>query len=486
VQVGRTATVIADRYAVEEDLGRGRAGMTLRAEDRLLGRDVALTLIHPALGDDQAFATKLSEQTRRVASLSGPGIARLLDTGEQEGVLFLVREHVGGRTASALLDSDGPFTVEAAVRVALGVLNGLATAHGAGVLQLAVGLEDVIVANDGTTFVTGLGVASSIAATGRSDAERFLCDGLAPELTARLNGNRHAPTTGITETLGAVDARTDVFAVGAMLFELLTGDAPAGRSSARAVRADVPRSVDRVVVRALAPDPADRYPNARAFAAALHATTAGLPTEPDDAVASESSRFELLRTWLAAPLAICAVAAVVIGVGVWLGRLEVGGPLGIRPADDRGRSAPAEPVIDFATPVSAVAFDPFGDGQENDATAPYAVDGDPATAWRSENYFDGSMHKQGVGLVFDLGDTRDVAGFRLVSPHPGYVFHVAVGDDPESLIGMVGDPHVAEPDARGALQGSGRYVLVWITTVVPTGDGTRAEIAEFRVVVEPA
>jgi hypothetical protein len=137
-------------------------------------------------------------------------------------------------------------------------------------------------------------------------------------------------------------------------------------------------------------------------------------------------------------------------------------------------------------PVSATTFDPFGDGGENDSTAPYAFDGDPSTAWRSENYFDGSLHKQGVGLVFDLGERRTVTAFRLVAPNPGYVFHVAVGDDPESLVGAVGSPNVAEADTRGQLEGEGRYVLVWITTVVPAGDGIRAEIAEFRVVVEAA
>jgi putative peptidoglycan lipid II flippase len=147
---------------------------------------------------------------------------------------------------------------------------------------------------------------------------------------------------------------------------------------------------------------------------------------------------------------------------------------------------PSEPTTEVVTPASVVTFDPFGDGGENDSTAPYAVDGDPSTAWRSENYFDGSLHKQGVGLVFDLGERRTVTAFRLIAPNAGYVFHTAVGDDPESLLGGVGSPNVAESDTRGELAGEGRYVLVWITTVVPVEDGIRAEIAEFRAVVEAA
>ncbi len=126
---------------------------------------------------------------------------------------------------------------------------------------------------------------------------------------------------------------------------------------------------------------------------------------------------------------------------------------------------------------------PPGDGSENGSTAPLTLDGDPATAWRSENYFDGRLNKPGVGLVFDLGEARDVVGFRLSTPHPGFVFQVAVGDDPEALVAGIGEPITAGAETRGTLEGSGRYVLVWITTVVPVEDGNRAEIAEFRALV---
>jgi putative peptidoglycan lipid II flippase len=127
---------------------------------------------------------------------------------------------------------------------------------------------------------------------------------------------------------------------------------------------------------------------------------------------------------------------------------------------------------------------PPGDGTENDSTAPNAIDRDPATAWRSENYFDGRLNKDGVGLVFDLGTRSDVVGFVLSTPHPGFVFHVAVGDDPDGMLDQIGGPLTADAQTRAALEGTGRYVLVWITTVVPVTDGNRAEISEFLVVTE--
>jgi hypothetical protein len=461
--------MLANRYALEEELTRSGTGMVLRAQDRLLGRAVTITLIHPSLGDDPAFAKRLAEESRNVASLTELGILRLLDTGEEEGVLFLVREHVDGSTARALLERGGPLPPREAVRIAAGVLEALEVAHHAGLLHLGLSLDDVWIGLGGDVVVSDLGIGATVtAARPPSEVARVLGDGLAPEQTA--DGN--------------VDERTDVFAAGALLFELLTGQAPAGRTSPRQMRADVPRSLDRAVARALAPDPSARFPSARAFAEALDGFGRGSGAGRE--TVEEGSRLGWLRTWLAPPLAIAIAAAAVISLGLWFGRLEVGGPLGIRPADGAPTSPSSAASESVITPASVLAFDPFGDGHENDSNLALAIDGDRSTAWRSENYFDGSLRKAGVGLVFDLGASHAVTGFRLSAPHPGYVFHVAVGDDPDALVDAVGEPHVAGRETRGTIEGSGRYVLVWITTVVPAGDGIRAEVAEFRVVVEPA
>src|SRR3989337_618950 len=88
--------MLADRYALDEELGRSGTGMVWRVIDTLLERAVTVKLVRPALGDDPAFAGSPPEQVRRVASLSAPGLARLLDTGEQDGVVVIVRAHVEG------------------------------------------------------------------------------------------------------------------------------------------------------------------------------------------------------------------------------------------------------------------------------------------------------------------------------------------------------------------------------------------------------
>jgi serine/threonine-protein kinase len=466
VQTGHPTTVLAGRYALLEELGRSGTGMAWRAEDRLLARTVTVKLIHPSLADDDVFAARLAEQARLVASVGDPGIARLLDTGEEDGVAYLVREHVVGTSVREILRERGPLPPPEAGRIGRAVLDALAPAHEAGVLHLHLGLDDVLVVADGRVKITDLGIGPAVAAT------------LPPDEALRLLGGAEPAPEQVRGA--AVDARADLHAVGALLFEMLTGEAPRGRREPRRVRAIVPRALDRVVARALAPDAADRYPSAPAFASDLRAAAV------DDG-ARPTSRRRWLGAWLGVPLAIVAVAAAVIVAGLLMGPLELGGPVGIRPAEEPA-STP-EPAVAASPrsfrPVAVTVLDPFGTGGENDDAASFTLDGDLATAWRSENYFDDTLNnKPGVGLLFDLEQSREVVGFLLSAPNPGYEFHVAVGDDPDSLIDEIGPAQVAEVETAGTIVGSGRYVLVWITSVVPTPDGNRAEIAEFSVSID--
>jgi putative peptidoglycan lipid II flippase len=190
-----------------------------------------------------------------------------------------------------------------------------------------------------------------------------------------------------------------------------------------------------------------------------------------------------MRTWFVVPTLVVLAAAIAIGLGLRFGRLELGGPLGVRPKQDVSPSSsrPTATVLPFA---SVQAFDPYGDGSENGASAAAAADGDPRTAWRSENYFDATLNnKPGIGLLFDLGTERTVTGFRLQTPHPGFTFGVAVGEDPTELAADATASFTATSALRTPIDPvDGRYVLLWITSVVDVGDGDRAEVAEFQAV----
>jgi serine/threonine-protein kinase len=458
------AHVLAGRYALEEELGRSRTGMVWRSQDPLLRRSVAVKLIHPRLAEDPGFARALAEEARRVAGLSVRGIASLLDTGEQDGVIYLVREYAPGSSLRDRLDTAGPATPAEAVRIGVTALGALAEAHDRGVLHLALDLDDVIVGDGDRVCVVDFGIGAAVESSRPGEATTLLGDEhLAPEQAAGAEP----------------DARTDVYAMASLLFELLTGEPARGRTFPRTVRPDVPRALDRVLARALDPDPERRFPDARAFAGAL---ARSVETETVDA--SDEGRATSLFTWIGVPLVVAGIAIASIGLGLWMGKLEVGGPLGIRAAPDEPAAVEIPPVL--IRPASVGVIDPFGDGYELSSNAGLADDGDLQTAWRSENYFDGELGKPGLGLLLDLGARHEVLGVRLWTPHPGFRFRLAVGDDPDALIDEAGSEVTSTSLSRVPLRGAGRYVLVWITSVVPVDDGIRAEVAEVRVVVRSA
>ena len=438
--------------------------MVWRSQDPLLRRSVAVKLIHPRLAEDPGFARALAEEARRVAGLSVRGIASLLDTGEQDGVIYLVREYAPGSSLRDRLDTTGPATPAEAVRIGVAALGALAEAHDRGVLHLALDLDDVIVGDGERVCLVDFGIGAAVESSRPGEARTLLGDeDLAPEQAAGAEP----------------DARTDVYAMASLLFELLTGEPARGRTFPRTVRPDVPRALDRVLARALDPDPERRFPDARAFAGAL---ARSVETETVDA--SDEGRATSLFNWIGVPLVVAGIAIASIALGLWMGKLEVGGPLGIRAAPDEPGAVEIPPVL--IRPASVGVIDPFGDGYELSSNAELADDGDLQTAWRSENYFDGELGKPGLGLLLDLGARHEVLGLRLWTPHPGFRFRLAVGDDPDALIDEAGGEVTSTSLSRVPLRGAGRYVLVWITSVVPVDDGNRAEVAEVRVVVRSA
>ena len=438
--------------------------MVWRSQDPLLRRSVAVKLIHPRLAEDPGFARALAEEARRVAGLSVRGIACLLDTGEQDGVIYLVREYAPGSSLRDRLDTTGPATPAEAVRIGVAALGALAEAHDRGVLHLALDLDDVIVGDGDRVCLVDFGIGAAVESSRPGEARTLLGDeDLAPEQAAGAEP----------------DARTDVYAMASLLFELLTGEPARGRTFPRTVRPDVPRALDRVLARALDPDPERRFPDARAFAGAL---ARSVETETVDA--SDEGRATSLFNWIGVPLVVAGIAIASIALGLWMGKLEVGGPLGIRAAPDEPGAVEIPPVL--IRPASVGVIDPFGDGYELSSNAGLADDGDLQTAWRSENYYDGELGKPGLGLLLDLGARHEVLGVRLWTPHPGFRFRLAVGDDPDALIDEAGGEVTSTSLSRVPLRGAGRYVLVWITSVVPVDDGNRAEVAEVRVVVRSA
>lgn len=445
-------------------------GTVWRAVDRVLDRPVAVKILGPDPSAD--VARRFAVAARSLALLAHPGLARVLDAGTTgEGTAFLVTEHTQGESLRDLIAREGPLDPDGATEIVARVLEALAAAHRGGVPHLDLEPENVLVGADGRVRVADAGLARAVGVEAAHPA---------PEQVAG----------------GPGDERTDVFAAGAILYEALVGRAPGpGEASPRAAGARVPRSLDAAVRRALAPDPADRFRSADEFACALPSfereeatamrsgvgdgpASGASPSPTTTPPAPQDDRREFFKRWMLVPVALMVIAASVIGVGVRLGGLELGGPVGVRPKHE----ASLQPRSSALHVPAVSTYDPFGDGSENDGGVPLVVDGDPDTAWRSENYFDGRLNKEGVGLLFDLGTSCTVTGFRLTTPAPGFRFAVLVGEEPSALTAADGPTFEATADMRERIEpAEGRYVLLWVTTVVPTGDGNRAEVGEFEV-----
>ena len=476
MKTARSRTVLARRYLLEEELGRGGIGTVWRAIDLVLDRTVAVKVLSPHIAGRPAFARRVADEAGRAARLSHPGIARVLDIGEDDGSVFIVTEHIDGTSLRTILSREGRLDHDRAVAVLEQVLSALATAHREGVFHLDLKPENILVCDDGRVLLTDTGLAHAVdaAGAGRQTTSAFADPPYAsPERRARSE-----PSEG-----------DDVYAAGAVLFEALTGRPPgparrADRTLPREAGSRIPRALDEAVVRALAARPGERFATAEAFAdalAALHparaASDSGERRAPGS-VPPHPDAGSFFGSWMLVPILLAILVAGLIATGLALGRLQLGGPLGVEPK--ASESPRPEPAI---LPIRRVStLDPFGDGTENDAGVAFATDGDAGTVWKSENYFDGRLNKPGVGLLLDLGAPRTVTGFRLLTPAPGFRFTVMVGDDPETIAESSGADFTAAAEMRETLEAAeSRYVLLWITSVVDTGDGNRAEVAEFEV-----
>jgi len=236
--------LVDGRYAVEARIAHGGMATVYLALDRRLEREVALKVMHAHLADDPQFTARFIREARAAARLPHPGVVAVFDQGDDHGLLYLAMEYLAGRTLREVLDELGVLTPAEALDVIELVLEALAAAHSAGIVHRDMKPENVILTDDGRIKVADFGLARAASAgTTTSGVLMGTAAYLAPELVAR----------------GVAGARVDVYAVGVMLFEMLTGvlpftgDVPL-QVAYRHVHEDVPRPSS--VVRGL-PGPLD-------------------------------------------------------------------------------------------------------------------------------------------------------------------------------------------------------------------------------------
>jgi eukaryotic-like serine/threonine-protein kinase len=493
---------VAGRYALRERIGAGGMCEVWRADDLRLDRPVALKLLLPHLAHDADARARFEVEARRAARIASPRVVRVLDAGEAAGSedaaagvegpeAWMAMELVDGPPLSQVLAA-GPLAPASALRVAVEVAEGLAAAHELGVVHRDVKPGNVLLAADGARL-SDFGIARAegdarVTATGQMVGTAAY---LAPE---QARGELATPAS-------------DVYALGCVLFEALTGrprfagEGPMQVALARVGAAthvadlgpDVPPGAAQAAVDLLAEDPAARPPDGAAAAARLRRALAevgvadvgaGVAAVPSDAHVREAVRsaphLAHVRGQDGAPVALLLLAAVLLA--------PRGGDEPAAPSADVAEAAPAT-----AAPLQvagATSFDPQGGGGEHEDEVALLLDGDPATAWTTERYDTAAFGglKPGVGVVLDLGEAVRVAEVRLLGLAPGQDLELRVADAaPADLAAtrVVARADDAGADAVLAPQApvEATHLVVWlIGELPPGGGGFRGQVGEVQVV----
>jgi serine/threonine protein kinase len=473
--VGET---VAERYELEELVGHGGMSSVYRAHDSLLERYVALKVLHEQYNEDEDFVERFKREARLVAQLQHPNIVTVIDRGEQDGRQYIVFEYIEGENLKELVVRKGRLEVREALEIAIEVARALGFAHEHGLVHRDVKPQNVLLNGDGRAKVTDFGIARSL------DVEQ----GVTQTGTVLGTSNYIAPEQASGKH---VDQHSDVYSLGVVLYEMLSGEVPfPGESfvavalkhvnqpppSVLDVRGDIPMRIAEAVGRALEKDPERRFPTMDAFAAELEACLAELDRGDGDVTMvvpaiRRLARPPARRSVPRLPLGIGVIALIAIA-GIVIGLLTLGGTNGHK------KSSAGSPV----SLTGVGAYDPYGDGSEHDSKAPNATDGNLATYWYTETYHDApSLGKPGVGLVLDAHAPTQVSRIILRTDTPGFAAQIRATNILGGASQQVSDRRVVSARTTFDVRASGgpkRYYIIWITRLPQ--DSNVAHVNEVR------
>lgn len=260
----------ADRYQIRSPIGEGAFSVTYRAVDTSLQRDVAIKVLREQYASHEGFDSRFEREARAAARISHPNVISVYDYGRQGTMPYIVMQFVDGPNLKEYVREEGPLTTEEAINFARQILDGLAAIHDENIIHRDVKPQNVLIDEGMQAKITDFGVAFVTRDPGLTET------GMAVGTAAYM-----APEQASGESVGPP---TDLYAVGVILYELLTGRLPfAGDNPVqvmyrhvnempvppRSLNSAVPLGVEAVVLKALAKDPVDRFPDARAMRSAL-------------------------------------------------------------------------------------------------------------------------------------------------------------------------------------------------------------------------
>ena len=295
---------LTGRYRFEREVGRGGMATVYLAQDLKHRRPVAVKVLHPHLAANVG-ADRFLREIEIAAGLNHPHILTLIDSGSADGLLYYVMPFVEGESLRGRLDREGRLPVGEAVDLARRVAGALAYAHARGVVHRDVKPENVML-HEGEAMVTDFGIAKALSAGTESLTQTGMSLGTPAYMSPEQASGEHE-----------IDGRSDIYSLGCMLYEMLTGEPPftgptvqaiivrrftEPARSVRALRPEVPEQVDRALLRALARAPAERFAAASQFAQAL-APAAEVHTPPDGASTVVTAAHRVARSIAVLPFA---------------------------------------------------------------------------------------------------------------------------------------------------------------------------------------
>jgi serine/threonine-protein kinase len=488
------------------------------AFDSVLERPVAIKLMHREIASDSDQLERFRREARSIAQLNHPHIVTVIDAGgglsldgqqSPNGSPYIVLEYVEGDTLKEIIRRKGPLEIPQALAYAIEIARALGAAHGHLIVHRDVKPQNVLVGFEGSAKITDFGIARTLTEEGLTMTGRVLgtTDYVSPE-----------------QALGQpVTVQSDLYSLGVVLYEMLTGEVPFQGESPVAVamrhvreevpdvqeqRADLAAATASVVDRAVAKDLAQRYPDAASMVADLEEALAIEAARSGQATGEVTS---VLRTlpgsarrrlpWrmrhpgrLVVSLALLGALVAVVLVAA-AGRTHRG--TGVAPGVVPQPGLTPVPLAQTA----AHGYNPFGTGPENRDQIQNVVDSDPNTTWSTEEYYDGTLDKQGgvgAGLYLDAAPGVVGKAIEIQTPTPGFAVQIYVADQPPASLAYGDSTPLAARGWQGPVGQSGsvrsggriqlglagrlfRYYLIWITTLPPNKDSASiGELTLFR------
>ena len=451
--------------------------------------------MHREIASDSDQLERFRREARSVAQLSHPHIVGVIDAGEEDGRPYIVLEYVEGETLKERIRRMGRLPIDEAVAYAIEIARALGAAHARAIVHRDIKPQNVLVDEEGSAKVTDFGIARSLEEEGLTADGRVLgtTDYVSPE-----------------QALGHdVDGQSDIYSLGVVLFEMLTGDVPFHGENqvsvamkhvredlpdVQVLRPEVSARLAAVLDRMTEKDLGQRHPDAAAVEAdledALAAEAARTGTSTGEATAvlrtlpADARRRLPLRLRLRLPVLLLIAMLAVAGAAIYL----IGDELGERAQRGTGpgttKPAPGEQIVSVKR-TSASDYDPLGDDKEEHTEQAFrAVDQDPDTMWTTESYTGNMLTKPtgdapGVGLYVDAEPSVNGRRLEIQTPTPGWTMEIygsrsAPTDEwPSDIWTKLADGAVEKSKQNFKLDTGDRrfrYYLVWITALPPDED----------------